>query len=598
MERKKIFDKTLLINSADKSGIRDLAEHLRKGEVIGFPTETVYGLGADATNASAVKKIFDAKGRPADNPLICHIADRSQIGEIASYVTPVAEKLIDAFMPGPITVILAKSAKIPDEVTAGLDTVGIRMPSNPVAAEFLKECNVPVAAPSANLSGSPSPTRASHVMNDMDGYVYGIIDGGECLFGLESTVVDCTGDVPVILRPGAVTATAIRDVCGDVKMAGSLNEGETPRSPGMKYRHYAPKASVEIMQMPSKTKLINDELEDDIDLEENAEKDYLDFKKLDDDAKQDLVDIAAPFVFRIREILKDSPATRIGIYAGDEVCALIDRLGDKVISAHTETYAYGRSADVARASHFLFDGLRHLDLQDVGIILAQGFGGEGLSKAYMNRLGKAAVKSGDVPDGVRYEEERRSSELTDFKGTYTASVLFVCDDNKRLSVACEGILTNIIKWGAPFRLRDDKDIGCELYVESAGIRAYQDEKPDEEMIRALAETCGVNISSYRTRRADPSIYDANDLILTIRDEQTLEILNAFPELDGKVFSLSSYCADKGLVFKSEDGRVASISIPDPKGQNHATFLHTSAALKAWLELIFPYILKDLGIERC
>ena len=598
MERKKLYDKTLLISAGDKDGIRDCAEHLRGGEVIGFPTETVYGLGADATNGEAVKKIFDAKGRPADNPLICHIADKSQIEGLVSEITPVAQKLIDAFMPGPVTVIMKKSSIIPSEVTAGLDTVGVRMPSNPCASDFLRECGVPVAAPSANLSGSPSPTTALHVMNDMDGYVYGVIDGGECLYGLESTVIDATGEVPVILRPGAVTPAAVKDVCGDVIVSGAIKEGETPRSPGMKYRHYAPKATVEIMELPSKAVIINDELEGDIDIADDGDKSHLDFKKLDDDARQDLVDIAAPFVFRIREILKDSPAARIGIYAGDEVCALIDKLGDKVISAHTETYAYGKSLDVARASHFLFDGLRHLDLHEGGVILAQGFGGKGLSQAYMNRLGKAAGKGGDVPEGVQYEESGRLAELEDFAGTYTASVLFVCDDNKRLSSACEGIFTDIIRKRVPYRLRNDKSIGCELYAESCGIRAYQDEMLDEEMVSAVSEACGINIASYRTRRAEPSVYDANDLIFTMRDEQAYEILSSFPELEGKVFSLSSYCADKGLVFKSEDGRIASISIPDPRGENKATYLHTASALKAWLELIFPYVLKDLGLERC
>ena len=212
MERTKRYSKTYLISAGDDKGVEDLAKRLRDGEVIGFPTETVYGLGADATNKDAVVRIFEAKDRPSDNPLICHIADKEQIGDIVKEITPVAHKLIDAFMPGPITVIMKKSDVIPDEVTAGLDTVGVRMPSNQAAHDFLKACGVPVAAPSANLSGSPSPTRAEHVMNDMDGYIYGIIDGGECLFGLESTVVDATGDIPVILRPGAITPNAVKEV--------------------------------------------------------------------------------------------------------------------------------------------------------------------------------------------------------------------------------------------------------------------------------------------------------------------------------------------------------------------------------------------------
>ena len=261
MERIKKYDKTLLIDSSDSKGIKDCAVHLVNGEVIGFPTETVYGLGCDARNGEAVKKVFEAKGRPADNPLICHIGDKDQIKDIVSEITPLAQKLIDAFMPGPITVVMKKAACISDETTAGLDTVGVRMPSNPVANKFLKACGVPVAAPSANLSGRPSPTGARSVLEDMDGYIYAVIDGGDSEFGLESTVVDCTGTTPVILRPGAVTKADIDSVLkeGEAVMSGSLADKETPKAPGMKYRHYAPYAQVEIMKMPEGTKIEGDD---------------------------------------------------------------------------------------------------------------------------------------------------------------------------------------------------------------------------------------------------------------------------------------------------------------------------------------------------
>jgi len=212
MERAKIYKKTLLIDSSDSKALKDAAEHLRNGEVIGFPTETVYGLGCDARNGEAVKKVFEAKGRPADNPLICHIGDKDQIKDIVSDITPLAQKLIDAFMPGPITIVMKKADSISDQTTAGLDTVGVRMPSNPVANKFLKACGIPVAAPSANLSGRPSPTSSRSVLEDMDGYIYAIIDGGDSEYGLESTVVDCTGTEPVILRPGAVTKADIDTV--------------------------------------------------------------------------------------------------------------------------------------------------------------------------------------------------------------------------------------------------------------------------------------------------------------------------------------------------------------------------------------------------
>ena len=251
---------TVLLKNKEKD-LEIAAEFIKKGEIVGIPTETVYGLGADASNEAAVRKVFEAKGRPADNPLICHIGDKDQIKDIVSEITPLAQKLIDAFMPGPITVVMKKAECISDKTTAGLDTVGVRMPSHPVANKFLKLCGVPVAAPSANLSGRPSPTGARSVLEDMDGYIYAIIDGGDSEYGLESTVVDCTGTAPVILRPGAVTKADIDAVLGGDKtvMSGSLADKETPRSPGMKYRHYAPFAQVEIMKMPEGTKIEGDD---------------------------------------------------------------------------------------------------------------------------------------------------------------------------------------------------------------------------------------------------------------------------------------------------------------------------------------------------
>lgn len=597
MERQKKYDETKFVYSTNNEGIKELASHIKSGEVVAFPTETVYGLGANAFDSEAVKKIFEAKGRPGDNPLICHIYDKSQIKDLVSEVTPLAQKLIDCFMPGPITVIMKKSERVPDEVTAGLDTVGVRMPSNLVAAEFLKYCECPVAAPSANLSGSPSPTKAEHVLADMDGYIYGILDGGMSTFGLESTVVDCTGEMPVILRPGAVTKEAIDKVTCELSKEEVLKEGETPKAPGMKYRHYAPKASVEIINLPKTTEIINDQIEN-IDINEETEE--LDFKKMDDDSKQAIVDIAAPFIWRAQELLKASPLIRIGIFAGHEVRSIFEKMGDKIMLSHIEFFDYGKGADVSLASHYLFEGMRMLDIQDVSVILAQGFEGEGLSAAYMNRLGKAAGKTGEVTDSMPQQAKalRQKLPLDFFRDTYTASVLFVCDDNVTMSPACESLFRTILDNESPYRMERTPDIGCEIYCESAGLKAYEGDKKDETMDKALKELTGKSILGYKTLRAEPSVYDANDLILTMRDEQTFNILSTFPELEGKVFSLSSYAASKGLVFKSESGKTVSVSIPNPKGENFETYKHTVSALKAWLEILFPYIVKDLGAQRC
>ena len=238
---------------ADDASIRRAAALLRAGELVAFPTETVYGLGADALNAEASARIFAAKGRPADNPLIAHIAGENGLaGLIAGEPCACARALMRAFWPGPMTLIFPKSPRVPREVTAGLDTVAVRMPSHPVARALISAAQTPIAAPSANRSGRPSPTTAAHMLEDMDGKIDGIVDGGPCTVGVESTIVDLTADPPRLLRPGGVTLEELRSVLGEVAVdkavTGLLSAGEQPRAPGMKYRHYAPKAPVTVVR--------------------------------------------------------------------------------------------------------------------------------------------------------------------------------------------------------------------------------------------------------------------------------------------------------------------------------------------------------------
>ena len=240
---------TLLLAPSEES-LDKAARLLLEGQVVGIPTETVYGLAADAFNPQAVEKIFRAKGRPQDNPLIVHISDISQLELVAERVPKAALKLAAAFWPGPLTMIMKKSQNIPDIVSAGLDTVGIRMPLHKTAMEIISKSR-PLAAPSANTSGKPSPTEAMHVFEDMHGKIPLIIDGGACSVGVESTVVDMTGEIPRVLRPGAVTEEMIAEVLGaaetDEATKKGLAKGQTARSPGMKYRHYAPKAPVTVI---------------------------------------------------------------------------------------------------------------------------------------------------------------------------------------------------------------------------------------------------------------------------------------------------------------------------------------------------------------
>ncbi len=223
------------------------AEIIRRGGIVAMPTETVYGLAGNALDGGTVKKIFEAKGRPADNPLIVHISDISQIYGLVRVFPEKAKILAEKFWPGPLTIILPKSDKIPDEVSAGLDTVAIRYPSHPLAQKLIS-LSMPLAAPSANLSGSPSPTTMRHVMDDMNGRIDAVLDGGECEVGVESTVISLAGDVPVVLRPGGITVEMLRNTIGEVEIASAvinpLAEGEKAESPGMKYKHYSPKADV------------------------------------------------------------------------------------------------------------------------------------------------------------------------------------------------------------------------------------------------------------------------------------------------------------------------------------------------------------------
>jgi len=241
---------TQVINTKQntEAGTQLGAKILREGGLVAFPTETVYGLGANGLDEDAVRSIYEAKGRPSDNPLILHVGSKSEVRRLWDTIPKSARILMDTFWPGPLTLIAQKSKIVPDAVTGGLNTVAVRMPANKTARTLIQKAGVPVAAPSANLSGKPSPTTAQHVLEDMDGRIPLILDGGACRYGVESTVLSLCGSVPTILRPGAITQEMLSAVLGEIRVADSilspLGEGETAASPGMKYKHYAPKAEV------------------------------------------------------------------------------------------------------------------------------------------------------------------------------------------------------------------------------------------------------------------------------------------------------------------------------------------------------------------
>ncbi len=224
------------------------AELLRSGEIVGFPTETVYGLGACIFNEKAVRKIYEAKGRPQDNPLIAHIASIKEVSRIALDIPDEFYRLAEVFFPGALTVILRKRKEVPTIVSAGLDTIAVRMPAHDIALKIIAAVGEPLVAPSANRSGKPSPTTARHVLDDLSGRIAAIVDGGQCRVGIESTIVDILGDVPMIVRPGSITLEDIESVLGKSAAVYSGNESSAPIAPGMKYRHYAPQASLKLMR--------------------------------------------------------------------------------------------------------------------------------------------------------------------------------------------------------------------------------------------------------------------------------------------------------------------------------------------------------------
>lgn len=243
---------TILLNDSPED-LNKAAELIKNGEIVGIPTETVYGLGADASNEEAVRKIFAAKGRPADNPLIVHLADFLQAELYTTGIPEIAYKLAEAFCPGPLTIILPKNDKIPSVTSGGLNTVGIRVPAHPVMRRIIELSGCPIAAPSANTSGYPSPTTAAHVMDDMKGKISAVVDGGQSEFGLESTVISIENENTVrILRPGCVTSEHLSRICENViidkAILKEVEAGETVSSPGMKYKHYSPQADIILLE--------------------------------------------------------------------------------------------------------------------------------------------------------------------------------------------------------------------------------------------------------------------------------------------------------------------------------------------------------------
>lgn len=323
-----------------KQDIDKAVKFLADGNLVSFPTETVYGLGADATNVAAVKKVYEAKGRPSDNPLIVHVNNPEMVWEYAdnSYIDK-AKPLMDKFWPGPLTIIMPiKPNVLPIEVTGGLDTVAFRMPNEDTTLELITKLKKPIVGPSANTSGKPSPTTPKHVLHDLDGKIAGVIDGGTTKIGLESTVIDLSTEPPAILRPGYITSEDLKGVLGTVKGDHhKVADSETPKAPGMKYKHYAPQAQVIIVD------------------------DSSDFEK----AYKEYSDKGTVGVLAIQDVLNKMNIEK--------------------------EFKYSLGTNIQTSIKELFSGLRYFDnMEEVKFILAQGYPAKGIAEAYMNRLNKSA----------------------------------------------------------------------------------------------------------------------------------------------------------------------------------------------------------------
>lgn len=335
----------------DNESIKKAGEIIREGGLVAFPTETVYGLGANALNKEAAKKIYAAKGRPSDNPLIAHIANEEMLKPLVKEIPEVAKKLMDAFWPGPMTLIFNKSDIVPKDTTGGLDTVAIRMPNHPITQALIKEAGVSIAAPSANLSGKPSPTLGEHVIDDMDGRIDMIIDGGMVGMGLESTIIDVTVEPPMILRPGFITKEMLKEVIDQVETDKAIltkpTDGLRPKAPGMKYRHYAPKA---------------------------------DFRMYDGEEEK----VANEIIKVANE--KDSHGYVTGILTSDQNKHFYEgKVNDGVVIV-----SLGDLDKPETIANHLFKALRDFDKMEAQFIFGETFSRKDVGDAIMNRLTKAA----------------------------------------------------------------------------------------------------------------------------------------------------------------------------------------------------------------
>ena len=368
-----------------KEGISEAAEILKGGGLVAFPTETVYGLGGNGLDKEAAKKIYAAKGRPSDNPLILHVSSIEEVYPLVKALPEKAKKLMEAFWPGPLTLVLLKSDIVPEESTGGLETVALRSPENALTLDLIRACGFPIAGPSANLSGRPSPTEASHVFEDLGGRIEGMLEDGAVGIGVESTIVDLSENCPTLLRPGAITIEDLEEVLGEkvaidpTLLGKSMAEGFTPKAPGMKYRHYAPKAEMILFKKKEEDETRSGQ--------EEIAKFILSYgeKELSDCPEKEVKKSVAEAILSYGEKeLSVSPEKRIWILCGEDTASLYEGDGRFTVQI------LGRREEPLSMTHNLFRLLRQADEEGVELILGECYSEEGVGFALMNRLKKAA----------------------------------------------------------------------------------------------------------------------------------------------------------------------------------------------------------------
>ncbi|MBQ9632125.1 MAG: threonylcarbamoyl-AMP synthase [Lachnospiraceae bacterium] len=481
----------------DEEALDRAAKIIAGGGLVAFPTETVYGLGGNAFDPDAARRIYEAKGRPSDNPLIVHIDDPSKLSEVAASVPPEAEKLAERFMPGPLTLILPKREEIPDETTGGLTTVAVRCPDNRIARELIRRAGCPIAAPSANRSGRPSTTRFAHVLEDLDGRVDAIIDGGDAKIGLESTIVDLTGEVPAVLRPGYITVEELRDTLGEVwaeeavEMVGGLefekkqNELEHPKAPGMKYRHYAPKGDLYLVQgmQGDVVRYIN---------------------KLADAAQKE--------------------GHTVGILATTDT---------------KERYRYGTVLDIGAAmdeeqiAAALFDTLRQFDAIESDVIYAEYVGGMRLGAALHNRLRKAAAGMLYAPRPMQSNRRRK--------------ILFVEGHGNARSAMASALFERLYE-------------GSDMEAYSRGI-VVQFPEPLNQKTEAVMVSNGLAMEGFSSRQLADSEIEQDTMIFAMEERQRKQIIAKFPSAtEANTYLLSSYVGDELEIMDPYGGTLQTYGI--------------------------------------